>query len=194
MAPNADGTPTPEEQAATEAQMKAPREPIDPDVTAQFDARLRELEANLTEARARADAESARASAAEAKLLDAQQASTPRAGSRQIPLWYVIKPDHAAASGDIKGLVDDVNTDLKDVPGFKSLTVPEFLALNSEVLDNDARARGFDRGARWSSTDDNGATTTGYHLFSGATVLAGTRDASAAKPASGNVNATVVTK
>lgn len=93
-------------------------------------------------------------------------------------LYYTVKADHASASGDVSVLVDDINTDLADVPGFKSLSVEEFLALNAETLDNDAKARGFDRGARHEVEDADGKKETRYHLFVGAQVVAGTRDIS----------------
>jgi len=190
--PNADGTPTPDEQAAVEANMKAPKEPVSADAKDAMDERYAELQATLTDERAKREAAERSAQEANAKLLAAQSGAAPRS-ARQLPLWYVIQDKHAAASGDVQAVVDDINKDLADVPGFKTLTLADFLAYNTELLDADAKARGFDRGARWSATADDGSAASGYHLFAGASVLAGVRDASAAKPKSGNVNATVTT-
>lgn len=193
MAPNADGTPTPEEQAATEAAMKAPHEPVDPAQSAAMDARYAELQASLTEERSKREAAERAAQESNAKLLAVQSGAAPARTARQVPLWYTITDAHAAASGNPQAIVDDINKDLKDAPGFNTLTLADFLTLNGELLDADAQARGFDRGARWSTTADDGTTTSGYHLFVGASVLAGMRDLSATKPKSGNVNATVTT-
>lgn len=183
--------PTPEEQAATEQQMRAPQS-VDPNVRAALSERERELQTQLDEARAGQARAEQQAQEARRAQQEAQQKPASGKVGRQLPVWYTLTNDHATAGGDLEGVIKDINDANKDVPGFEPLTVASFLALNGELLDAEAKARGFDRGARWSSTAENGETTRGYHLFAGSVVLVGTRDTSA--PKSGNVNATVTTK
>jgi len=189
---NADGTPTPNEQAAVEQQMRARPEPVDPNQFAALQQRMNELDTQLTAERSKREAAEHAQSEAEARLLAVQSGAVPARATRQIPVWYALTSDHATASGDLKGLIADINSEFDKMPGFQKLDPSSFLALNSEVLDADARARGFDRGARWSSQAEDGSFTTGYHLFAGSLVLVGMRDTT--PPKSGNVNATVVTK
>lgn len=101
------------------------------------------------------------------------------AADRQLPLYFVVGGDHAGNNGDLSLLVDDLNEALADEPGFKKLSVDDFIALNADVLDADAKARGFDRGARWETEDADGKKVSGYHVFAGAQVLAGYRETAA---------------
>lgn len=182
MAPNADGTPTPDEQAAIEAQMKAPKEPQAADTKEAYDARSAELQTALDAKTREVEAANRRAQDAESQLAAVRSGQVPARASRQVPIWYVVKADHASQTGDITSLVNDINEECKDIPGFAKLSVADFLALNIDSLDADAQARGFSRGARWSTAAENGDVTSGYHLFVGQAVLAGSRDTAAAKP------------
>lgn len=181
MAPNADGTPTVAEQAALSNKMKAPKEPQAPGTAEAFEARQAELNTQLTTEKAAREAAERRAQDAEQQLAAVRSGAIPARAARQIPLWYVVKADHASAVGDLQGIVDDINEDLEGVPGFQELDLAGFLALNSDLLDADAQARGFSRGARWSSQAENGDVTSGYHVFVGQQVLAGHRDTAARK-------------
>jgi len=122
---------------------------------------------------------------AETKAASKQQAADDKAASvktgRQIPILYTITNDHATQSGDLQGLIDDINEECEDEPGFEKLDIASFLALNKETLDADAQARGFSVGSQYTSVAENGEKTRGYHLFAGSVVVAGFRDTTPAK-------------
>lgn len=164
--------PSAEEQAALAEQMKAPRPAGDPAVASDYEARYKELQADLTVERAARDKAERERDAAEARALALQPQNVGAAG-RQVPILYTIKDSHVSPNDDsdpVSNLVADINKE----HGL-SLTKGDFLAMNAETLDNEAKARGFTTGARYALRTESGETVSGHHLFAGTQVVVGQR-------------------